>query len=126
MEVLWETIDVMVDVTELSQKGIQELVQDKRFSSQGAYEQHVVSSCLNNEEEVIPTVRAYAKQRKSEGEPVDLDDLHHELFLLVCSVNPLLKFNVLGTDDKLIIEKGKSGCLHHSAGKKKGSDVFLM
>ena len=47
--------------------------------------------------------------------------MHHELFLLVCSVNPLLKFNVLGTDDKLIIEKGKSGCLHHSAGKKKGS-----
>lgn len=111
MKVTWETLDVTVDVTVHTQKGVQELVQDKRFASQQAYEQYIVSSSVKNIEEVIATVRAYARQKKSEGTwtSVNLDDLHHELYLLVCSINPLLKFKIVGTDDKLIIEQGKPG-----------------
>jgi ATP-dependent Clp protease ATP-binding subunit ClpA len=106
MEVLWETLDVTVDVTEYTQKGVQDLVYDKRFSNQQAYEQYIVSSSVINIDEIISTVQAYARQRKSEGIPADLDDLHHELFLLVCSINPLLKFKIAGIDDKIVIEKG--------------------
>ncbi len=106
MKISWETLDVTVDVTEYTQKGIQELVQEKRFANQQAYEQYVVSSSVINLDEVVSTVKAYTRQKKSEGTPADLEDLHHELFLLVCSVNPLLKFKIAGVDDKLVIEKG--------------------
>jgi len=85
----WELLDIDVDVRELTQSVVEETL-NKTYENQEAYEQYVITICVRNLEEILPTIRAYLKQMQEKGTPLRAEDIMHELFLLVCRANPLL------------------------------------
>lgn len=126
MNVMWETLDAEVQIIVHSQESIKDLLSDKKFESQAAYEQYVVGSSVKNLEEIRELVRAYVKQHASDpydGARKMLDDLHHELYRLVCSVNPLLRIYIDDPESKMIIEHRQPSIHNHK--KQKAVEEYV-
>jgi len=92
----WELLDISVDIRELAQSVVEETL-NKSYEDQDAYEQYIITICVRNLEAILPTIKAYIDQMQSKGTPIGPEDIMHELFLLVCNVNPLL---LMDTSDK--------------------------
>jgi ATP-dependent Clp protease ATP-binding subunit ClpC len=103
MKMRWELLDAEIDVKEFSQREAQKLIIDKRFQNQEAFEQYIVMSCVLNLEDLVPIMGAFIGKLAEEGKFLHEQDLNHELFLMVCKVNPLLHVQIEG--GSLHIEK---------------------
>ena len=96
MEMRWELLDAEIDVKVFSQLEAQKLIVGKRFQNQEAFEQYIVMSCVLNLEDLVPIMGAFIGKLAEDGKFLHEQDLNHELFLLVCKVNPLLHVQIEG------------------------------
>lgn len=119
MKIRWELLDVDVEVIEFSQRNAQKLISGKRFQNQEAYEQYIVMHCVRNLATLVPIMEAFLNKCSEDGNPLREQDLNHELYAIVCKVNPLLHIMVEG--GALHIEKKVPP---HMDGKKKTCDDY--
>lgn len=96
MKTRWELLDVEVEITEFSQRDAHGLIRGKRFQNQEAFEQYIVMHCVANFADLILVMDAFMKKVSDEGNFLNEQDLNHELFLLVCTVNPFLNVKIQG------------------------------
>ena len=104
----WELLDIEVDIRELTQSVVEETLK-KSYEDQEAYEQYVITVCVRNLEPILPTIKSYLKQMQDKGTPIGPEDIMHELFLLVCNVNPLLLIDMNNKSGHRLQRQGYPG-----------------